>query len=124
MFINISNHPSTRWSAEQLAAAKNLGGNVIDIALPNVPPTASTEDVGGMAKAIAEDAIGSVPLGESATAMVAGPLGFCRAAVKVLEKAGITCVEACSERSTSEQVLPDGSTRKVVTFQFIQFRKV
>lgn len=124
MFINISNHSSSKWSEQQLAAAKKLGGEIADFALPNIPPTASQAEVRRMAKAIAADAIGSVPLGESATAMVAGPLGFCRAAVKVLENAGIPCVEACSERSTSETVLPDGSTRKVTNFHFVQFREV
>ena len=124
MFINISNHASSKWSTQQLANAEAIGGEIADFALPNIPPQATSEEVSRMAKAIVADAIGSVPVGETATAMVAGPFGFCRAAVKVLEKAGITCVEACSERSTSEQVLPDGSTRKVVTFQFVQFRKV
>lgn len=124
MFINLSNHNSSKWSAEQLAAAEAIGGEIADFALPNIPPTATSKEVRRMAKAIAADAIGSVPLGESATAMVAGPLGFCRQAVAELENAGIPCVEACSERSTSETVLPDGSTRKVTTFHFVQFRKV
>lgn len=124
MFINISNHPSTRWSAEQRGNAEAIGGEIRDFALPNIPPQATSKEVSHMAKAIAADAIGSVPVGETATAMVAGPFGFCRQAVAELEAHGITCVEACSERSTSEQVLPDGSTRKVVTFQFVQFRKV
>ena len=124
MFINISNHPSARWSEQQLAAAKNLGGEIADFALPNIPPTASTEEVSRMAKSIAADAIGSVSVGETATAMVAGPFGFCRQAVAELEAHGITCVEACSERRTREETLPDGTTRKVVAFQFVQFREV
>lgn len=34
-FINLSNHPSALWSAEQLEAA---GGEVHDCAHPNIPP--------------------------------------------------------------------------------------
>lgn len=121
VFINLSNHPSARWSAEQLAAT--AADNVIDVALPNIPPTASQAEVRRMAKAVAADAINFAG-GETATAMVAGPFGFCRQAVAELETHGIPCVEACSERSTREETLPDGTTRKVVTFQFVQFRKV
>ena len=35
MFINISNHPSDKWSEEMIEAAQQYG-QVIDIAFPNV----------------------------------------------------------------------------------------
>lgn len=124
MFINISNHASSKWSVEQLANAEAIGGEIADFALPNIPPQATSEEVSRMAKAIVADAIGPVSVGETATAMVAGPFGFCRQAVAELEAHGITCVEACSERSTREETLPDGTTRKIVEFKFVQFREV
>jgi len=41
MFINISNHPSAKWSPEQLAAALDLAGEepIRDVQFPNVNPT-------------------------------------------------------------------------------------
>lgn len=36
MFINFSNHPSVRWSAEQTAAAMKFG-DFVDVPFPDVP---------------------------------------------------------------------------------------
>ena len=37
MFINFSNHPSVRWSAEQTAAAIEFG-DIVDVPFPDVLP--------------------------------------------------------------------------------------
>ena len=41
MFINFSNHPSVRWSAEQTAAAMKFG-DFVDVPFPDVPAGADT----------------------------------------------------------------------------------
>ncbi len=41
-FINLTNHPSTKWGADQLAAAKKYG-NIVDIPFPAVDPEASSD---------------------------------------------------------------------------------
>ncbi|HOK66370.1 MAG TPA: hypothetical protein PLV55_06115 [Anaerohalosphaeraceae bacterium] len=41
MFLNVSNHPSDKWSDEQKEAALKLAdGPIIDIPFPDVPPEA------------------------------------------------------------------------------------
>ena len=35
MFVNLSNHPSSNWTPEQISAA---GGNVVDLPFPQVLP--------------------------------------------------------------------------------------
>lgn len=45
MFINISNSPSSKWSKEKLSAAKEIGGEIVDISLPKVSPDATEEDI-------------------------------------------------------------------------------
>lgn len=46
MFINVSNHPSSKWSQAQKDAA---GGEILDIPFPNINPRASTWEVEAMA---------------------------------------------------------------------------
>ena len=43
-FINLSNHPSAAWGADQLAAAAQYG-TIVDVPFPNIDPTLSTEEV-------------------------------------------------------------------------------
>ena len=47
MFINFSNHPSVRWSAEQTAAAMKFG-DIVDLPFPDVPAGADTAAVSGL----------------------------------------------------------------------------
>lgn len=118
MFVNISNHPSSRWSSAQLEAAKKLGGGeVVDIAFPNVPATATTEQVVQMAAELTAQ----VP-DTCTVAMVQGEMTLVLAIVRILQVRGITCVAACSDRRVVEQVQPDGSTVKTAVFEFVQFR--
>lgn len=48
MFINFSNHPSVRWSAEQTAAAIEFG-DIVDVPFPDVPAGADTAAVSALA---------------------------------------------------------------------------
>lgn len=122
IFANISNHTSVKWSEKQLIAAEKICGseNVRDYQFPNIPPDASAEDVNKMAEDYAERVIED---GCNA-ALIAGPFGFALGVARRLADAGIAVFDATSERNTSEVVLPDRSTKKVVTFSFVQFRRV
>mgnify|MGYP001297379241 CR=1 FL=1 len=114
MFINISNHPSGRFDAAQLAAASELGnGQVHDLPFPNVPPEASPEEV----RALALDLVSRVP-SEARVAMVQGEFSLFLEVVPRLQERGVQIVVATSERDVVEG--PDG--QKVVRFRFCQFR--
>ena len=120
MFYNISNHPSSKWSEGQLAAAKQLGGEIRDIAFPNVPPTATFDDVTSLALATLKQLPGNsgdvyMVQGEfSLTYTMTSLLGFLKARVVV----------ACSDRKVVERQLEDGKTSKEAVFEFVQFRDV
>jgi len=45
MFINVSNHPSSKWNKDQLEAARTLGGEVMDVQFPAVDPHWETWEV-------------------------------------------------------------------------------
>ena len=49
MFVNLSNHPSGKWTAEQINAASRLYGEVRDLPFPAVPTLATPDDVAVMA---------------------------------------------------------------------------
>ena len=45
MLINLSNHPSAKWPPDQLAAAKELFGEVEDWPFPNIDPRTDSQSV-------------------------------------------------------------------------------
>lgn len=118
MFINLSNHASAKWSAEQLAAARQLGGDdeVRDIPFPNVPPAATASEVGRMAEMLVAE------ITADAVVMVMGELTLTHAIVGLLADRGQRVVAATTERKSVEVTKPDGSVEKTTVFDFVAFR--
>lgn len=122
MFINISNHPSSKWTKEQLTAAKKLGGDVIDISFPDVPATASTKEVESIADSLHHKIMSLAAKEGKTTVMVQGEFTLTHIIITLLMRGGIICVAACSDRVVDEIVLADGTVKKEVKFKFVQFR--
>jgi fructose-1-phosphate kinase PfkB-like protein len=118
VFANISNHPSARWGQEQTAAANNLGGEIKDIKFPNVPPTATSEEVSRMAAELAAQVM------SNDVVMVSGEFSLTYALTKRLRNRHVSVVVACTERTVEEVVKPDGSMEKKAVFRFVNFRAV
>jgi hypothetical protein len=142
LFFNLSNHPQATWGQDQLHAAKQYGDNrfsdniIVDVEFPNVPPTATREEV----EAMAHEAIGDLcerianfeRMGGyvdtkkgGAAVMLAGELSFCLAFADLVKKAKsnrgftlMTIIIACTERISTD--LGDG--KKTSQFVFRQFR--
>ena len=126
-FINISNHPSSKWSSRQLEAAKALADVIIDVPFPNVPADASISDVKGMAEELAINKVWPYINDykvEHLTILLQGEMTLVAALLRILQIPGngINVVAACSERNSVETVNPDGSTTKTAVFKFVQFR--
>ena len=123
MFINISNHPSSRWSDDQLGAAHRLDGEgeefvITDIPFPSIPADAGGDEIEQIAYNVFHAVIDmTAPTG--AVVMVQGEFTFTLALVRLLQGAGYTCVAACSERQAVENA--DGT--KTVAFNFVRFRE-
>ncbi len=45
MLLNLSNHPSTRWSDKQKQTAIENYGTIQDMPFPNVPPAATSDEI-------------------------------------------------------------------------------
>lgn len=119
MFINLSNHPSSKWGEEQLKAAQSYG-NVVDIPFPVISPSASDHDLKVLANQYLDRILGMLPGTESGKnrVHVMGEMGFTFVLVAKLMDNGIFPVHSTTERRVTEN--PDGS--KTVEFSFVQFR--
>ena len=113
MFINLSNHPADRWSAEQRDAAQALGGEIVDVPFPNIDPNASHKDVNDLARKIFDQIVN-----DAVAVHVAGESTFVYTFVRMCQSVGIPCFAATTERMVVEN--PDGT--KTVAFEFKQFR--
>lgn len=118
MLKNITNHPSSRWGAKQLETAIDQFSSVEDLGFPNVPATASTKEVEAMAEAVVSD------LNEGDSVLVQGEMSLTFHITTKAKAKGVNVFVACSDRNVVEQLQKDGTTRKVSTFEFVQFRSV
>lgn len=116
MFINYSNHPSSRWNADQLAAARRYG-KVVDVPFPVVSPSATTVQVNQMAREVVASMLA---LGESdkMTVHVMGEMTLTYNIVRRLKRHHVRCVASTTERRVTEV---DG--KSVSEFSFVQFRE-
>ena len=121
MFINLSNHPSSKWSSAQLESAFALttDNQIKDISFPAVPATATMDDIIKIADGLHHTVMANKP----EAIMVAGEFTLAYAMIELCLRAGIKVVAACSDRCTKEVVNEDGTTTKTVNFEFVQFRE-
>lgn len=117
VFINLSNHPSSQWSAEQLNAARKLG-EVMDIPFPQIDPQAPAEEIQRQASSL----FSYISALENPVVMVQGEFTFTYQLVRLLQQAGIRAVVSCSQRISREYVNEKGETVKEAAFRFEGFR--
>jgi len=117
MFINLSNHPLSTWSDEQLAAARTYG-ELEEIAFPNIDSHLTGAQVRTLATSFVGNILSHYPV-EELTVHVMGEQTFCHHVVSQLKAAGIRCVASTTERTVED--LGDG--KKVAQFSFVRFRE-
>lgn len=112
IFINFTNHPSEKWSLEQLNAAHEYG-DVIDIPFPNVSASASEIDINGLC----EKLFNEIKLHEPSIVLCQGEFTLAFKMINRLLDEGIPVVAACSERRVVEK-----GNKKESIFNFTKFR--
>lgn len=117
-FVNLSNHSTEKWSDAQRAAAKELGKTLCNYTFPNIPPSATFQEVRAMAKASFEVIYNDMYDAQSVVVHIAGESTFVACFLRLAQDHGLPCVTATSERNTVENA--DGT--KTVRFDFCQFR--
>ena len=117
-FINHTNHPSNRWSAEQIAAAE-VFGEILDLPFPAVNPHATSEEVRELVALNLQKILELEP----AAVLCQGEFNYTFEMTARLKSFGIKVLAATTERVSTEEIQPDGSTRLTSTFRFVRFRE-
>lgn len=118
MFLNLTNHPSALWSAEQTAAARQLYGDIMDLPFPSVDPAGDEEYITSLADDYVQRVLNMAD-GQPVAVHLMGEMTLTYAIVRRLQMHGITCVAATTKRTI--HIMPDG--QKMSSFKFIRFRK-
>lgn len=118
VFVNFSNHPSEGWNDEQIVAARQYG-EIVDVEFPKLNACMSENEIG----MIGEDYVTKILKLSPDVVMCQGEFTLTFYVVKKLMNKGITCVSACSERTSIEVMQEDGSVRKESLFLFSGFRR-
>lgn len=119
MLLNLSNHPVTEWTKDQLEIAEHDFGRIIDEPFPMIPPEYSGEEVRQMAEQyldICRSVLGQPDKGNAV--MLSGEIVFCSMLSHMLLKAGYRVVCATTRRDVINH--GDGIIER--TFKFIRFR--
>lgn len=112
-FVNFSNHPSVDWPEEQRAAAEAYG-DIVDVEFPAVSPTGDHEYI----VKLAEEQMQKILQFHPQAVMCQGEFCLAYEIIRRLKKADITVLAACSERKVTLE-----ANRKIVLFEFCQFRE-
>jgi len=120
--INISNHPSSRWSQQQLDSAKQFCEQIIDVQFPLVDPNASEREIHQLASDIFQKHILSLPEWKNSVVMVQGEFSLSYALFMLCKSNALPVVIPTTKREAHEKVLPDGSVIKKAIFRFVRWR--
>lgn len=112
-FVNFSNHPSWKWSEEQLRAAQECG-EIVDVPFPSVDEEGDEAYI----LSLAEEYVKKIVLFEPSAVLCQGEFCLSYQVVNMLKKLNITVLAACSKRCVKEI-----GDKKEVTFNFTKFRK-
>jgi CRISPR-associated Csx2 family protein len=101
--LNLSNHPSDRWSETQKSTAIEQYEAITDLPFPNIDPGLSNSELDELVSEYFDKVMATQP-----TAVhLMGEMTFTHALVQKLKAAGIPCVASTSQRLSEE--LPDGT---------------
>lgn len=113
LFVNFTNHPSEKWSKEQVEAASEYG-RIIDVPFPVVLPTLDEECV----RVLAEECAATILSLKPNAVLCQGEFTLCYDVIGLLKAEGITVLAATSRR----EVVEDGNIR-TSAFIFERFRE-
>jgi len=120
--INISNHPSSRWSQSQLQSALAFAEEIIDVPFPLVDPSAREKEIHQMASEIFTKHILSLPKWKDSVVMIQGEFSLCYALFMLCKSNALPIAIPTTSRQVREKVLADGSVIKQATFKFVRWR--
>ncbi len=117
MFINLSNHCSSRWEENQLSAARQYG-SIKDIPFPSVPPRWTEAEVASLAAQYYRQCKEYATTTEEVVFHIAGEPVFCFFLIQQLLEDGFKVLA-----STTERIVRENEKEKIVRFEFVCFRE-
>ena len=117
-FINHTNHTSVQWSLEQRTTAE-IYGEIIDLPFPNVGADWNEEKISQFVALNAKKIIEMNP----AAVLCQGEYNYTYSMINYLKQNDIVVLAAASERVVDESVAADGTTQRISSFKFVQFRQ-
>lgn len=117
LLINLSNHPSVDWGAQQREAAE-MYGEIEDMTFPAIPPEAGEREITDLAEEYVAR-IEERAETRDVTVHIMGEMTFCYAVITRLQSLGIPCLSSTTRRQITEAA--DGV--KEVHFDFETFRE-
>ena len=118
VFINHTNHPSDKWSRNQLNEASKIG-TIVDMRFPDIDPTWDSLQV----KNVAAKSFESIKRIAPNAVLCQGEAVYTFELVTLLKAAGIKVLAACAERNVKEREKGSGITEKISEFRFTGFRE-
>ena len=120
MLINLSNHPVSVWSEDQISMGVKQFGQIMDIPFPNIPPADSKHLILRKASSYAKKCFRflSDSKDKNNAVHIMGELTFTFAVVNLLKQNNVLCVA-----STTERIVIHGDNAKTSYFKFIKFRE-
>jgi hypothetical protein len=121
-FLNLSNHLLNSWAPEQLRAAQALRlGEPVDLegGMPLVDSLVDGEEVRAQATALVKRVLDA----KAAGAFVAGEFTLTVELVRQLQRCGVRCFTATTDRVAREVARPDGTVERVSEFRFVRWRE-
>jgi len=128
LFINLSNHPSIKWSKKQLLAVNDLFDDdneveIHDIQFPQIDPNLKFTQIKKLANDFAND-IFNIEDDDNLIVHVMGETSFVVAFVNIMLQNICRIVVSTTERKVVETTDENGNTIKNVVFEFNQFREI
>ena len=112
MLLNLSNHPSSNWTPEQISAA---GGDVVDMSFPQIDPMGDEAYIEGLANEYLQQIL---KMKDVSAVHIMGEMNFTFSLVNKLKANGILCVASTTERHKVEE-----KGVSISKFVFVRFRE-
>ena len=117
VFINHTNHPSTKWPEQERREAEAYG-DIVDIPFPAIGADWDEQWVWSLA----EENCRLLLAKEPAAVLCQGEFCYTYRLVQLLQENGIKALAATSERVAHVEVAEDGTSTTVSRFEFVRFR--
>ena len=120
MLINLSNHPSNQWSEKQFKSAIKKFKSVYDLPFPHISPNANSNQVKQKAGKYLQKILTIIKSSKDKLNAVhlMGELTFVFHLTYMLKQKNIIVVA-----STTDRIVQEKDGKKIVTFNFLRFRK-